>query len=53
MLHIKLNDISTGIGVSETFIGDLGLNQSPARSTMSNGNKNGIGKFLNRCIIGF
>ena len=34
-----LNDISTGIGVSETFISDLGLNQSPARSTMSDGNK--------------
>jgi hypothetical protein len=34
-----LNDISTGIGVSESFIGDLGLNQSPARSTMSDGNK--------------
>ena len=34
-----LNDISTGIGVSETFIADLGLNQSPARSTMSDGNK--------------
>ena len=34
-----LNDISTEIGVSETFIGDLGLNQSPARSTMSDGNK--------------
>jgi IS4 transposase len=34
-----LNDISTGIGVSEIFIGDLGLNQSPARSTMSDGNK--------------
>lgn len=34
-----LSDISTGIGVSETFIGDLGLKQSPARSTMSDGNK--------------
>jgi hypothetical protein len=34
-----LSDISTGIGVSETFIGDLGLSQSPARSTMSDGNK--------------
>ena len=34
-----LNDISTGIVVSETFIGDLGLNQSPARSTVSDGNK--------------
>lgn len=34
-----LNDISTGIGVSETFIGDLGLIKSPARSTMSDGNK--------------
>jgi hypothetical protein len=34
-----LSDISTGIGVSETFISDLGLKQSPARSTMSDGNK--------------
>jgi IS4 transposase len=34
-----LNDISTGIGVSEIFISDLGLNQSTARSTMSDGNK--------------
>lgn len=37
---LTLSDISTGIGVSETFIGDLGLRQSPARSTMSDGNKN-------------
>lgn len=37
---LTLSDISTGIGVSETFIGDLGLLQSPARSTMSDGNKN-------------
>lgn len=37
---LTLSDISTGIGVSETFIGDLGLKQSPARSTMSDGNKN-------------
>lgn len=35
-----LEDISVGIGVSETFIYDLGLNQSPAKSTMSDGNKN-------------
>lgn len=28
-----------GIGVSETFIKDLGLAQSPAKSTMSDGNK--------------
>ncbi len=35
----SLSDISTGIGVCETFIGDLGLTQSPARSTMSDGNK--------------
>lgn len=35
-----LEDISVGIGVSETFIGDLGLEQSPAKSTMSDGNKN-------------
>ena len=34
-----LSDISAGIGVSETFISDLGLKQSPARSTMSDGNK--------------
>jgi len=34
-----LQDISTGIAVSETFIKDLGLKQSPARSTMSDGNK--------------
>lgn len=34
-----LSDISTGIGVSEIFIRDLGLSQSPARSTMSDGNK--------------
>jgi hypothetical protein len=34
-----LSDISTGIGVSETFISSLGLDQSPARSTMGDGNK--------------
>jgi len=37
---MTLGDISTGVGVSETFIADLGLEQSPARSTMSDGNKN-------------
>ena len=36
-----LSDISAGIGISETFIRDLGLQQSPARSTMSDGNKKG------------
>ncbi len=36
----SLNDISAGIGVSETFIKDLGLTQIPARSTISDGNKN-------------
>lgn len=36
---LTLSDISTGIGVNETFIQDLGLIQSPARSTMSDGNK--------------
>ncbi|MCC7515635.1 MAG: DUF4372 domain-containing protein [Bacteroidia bacterium] len=35
-----LEDISVGIGVSEIFIPDLGLEQSPAKSTMSDGNKN-------------
>lgn len=34
-----LGDISSGIGVSRTFITDLGLSQSPAKSTMSDGNK--------------
>lgn len=34
-----LEDISAGIGVSTTFIKDLGLHQSPARSTMSDGNR--------------
>jgi hypothetical protein len=33
-----LTDISTAIGVNTTFIADLGLRQSPARSTMSDGN---------------
>ena len=36
----SLSDISAGIGVSKIFISDLGLTQSPARSTMSDGNKN-------------
>lgn len=35
----SLSDISTGIGVSKTYIASLGINQSPARSTMSDGNK--------------
>lgn len=33
-----LTDISTAIAVNTTFIADLGLKQSPARSTMSDGN---------------
>jgi len=36
---LTLEDISAGIGVSQTFIKDLGLKQSPARSTMSDGNR--------------
>ena len=31
-------EISTAIAVITTFIGDLGLKKSPARSTMSDGN---------------
>jgi hypothetical protein len=34
-----LEDISIGIGVSETFIKDLVLEQNLAKSTMSDGNK--------------
>jgi hypothetical protein len=36
--HI-LNDISAGIGINQQFISDINLSQSPARSTMSDGNK--------------
>ena len=36
---LTLSDISTGIVVSEIYISDLGLKQSPARSTMSDDNK--------------
>lgn len=36
---LTLSDISTGIGISKTFISDIGLSQSPARSTMSDRNK--------------
>jgi len=35
-----LADISTGLSISETFIADLKLKQNPAKSTMSDGNKN-------------
>src|ERR1043165_2879498 len=34
-----LEDISAGIAVNKTYIADLGLMQSPARSTMSDGNR--------------
>jgi hypothetical protein len=34
-----LEDISVGIGASKTFIRDLVLEQSPAKSTMSDENK--------------
>jgi hypothetical protein len=36
---LTLSDISTGLGISEGFIEELGLEQSPARSTMSDGNR--------------
>ncbi len=36
----SLSGISEGIGINEKFIEDLKLTQSPARSTMSDGNKN-------------
>ena len=35
----SLSGISEGIGINEKFIEDLKLSQSPARSTMSDGNK--------------
>jgi len=37
--HHILKDIPAGTGFSETFVSDLSLKQSPARSTMSDGNK--------------
>lgn len=36
---LTLSDISTGLGISKTLIHDIGLSQSPARSTMSDGNR--------------
>lgn len=35
-----LSDISCGLSISSTFLNDIGLRQSPAKSTMSDGNKN-------------
>lgn len=35
-----LSDISCGLSISSTFLNDVNLNQSPAKSTMSDGNKN-------------
>jgi hypothetical protein len=35
-----LSDISCGLSVSQTFLKDIGLKQSPAKSTMSDGNRN-------------
>lgn len=35
-----LCDISCGLSVSSTFLKDMGLTQSPAKSTMGDGNKN-------------
>jgi len=35
-----LSDISCGLSVSTTYLKDFGLKQSPAKSTMSDGNKN-------------
>jgi hypothetical protein len=36
---LTLSDISIGISISKTFISDIGLSQSPVRSTMSDGNR--------------
>ena len=35
-----LSDISCGLSISTTFLSDLGLTQSPSKSTMSDGNRN-------------
>lgn len=35
-----LSDISCGLSISSTFLSDIDLKQSPAKSTMSDGNKN-------------
>ena len=35
-----LSDVSCGLSISSTFLSDINLLQSPAKSTMSDGNKN-------------
>ncbi len=36
---LTLRDISLGLGINSAFLSDMGLEQNPAKSTMSNGNK--------------
>ena len=48
---LTLSDIHTEIAISEGFVASLGLAQSPARSTLSDGNKNGHTKFVKPCKI--
>lgn len=36
---LTLRDISLGLGINSTFLSDMGLEQNPAKSTMSDGNK--------------
>ena len=40
----------SAIAVNTTFIGDLGLQQSPRQSTMSDKCKTEAGRYLKRCI---
>lgn len=37
---LTLRDISLGLGINSAFLSDMGLEQNPAKSTMSDGNKN-------------
>jgi hypothetical protein len=37
---LTLRDISLGLGINTAFVSDMGLEQNPAKSTMSDGNKN-------------
>lgn len=36
---MTLRDISLGLGINSAFLSDMGLEQNPAKSTMSDGNK--------------
>jgi hypothetical protein len=46
----SLREIAQGISISPKFLKDIGLAQSPAKSSMSDGNAKGPGGYLRSCI---